>query len=140
MQAGELQPVADLAQQVVVDIFDRKHDRRRRIARGEIAVGADRHRRDDRGLVAHPLDHGSEPAGLMRILGGEEGDRGIRPGVETPAQILQNLGQLGRQIDRANVTGAARAAILDMIVAVDDKHQVVAEENLKPIADPAFGP
>ena len=76
----------------------------------------------------------------MRILDGEEGDCGIGPGIETPAQKIQNSGQLGRQFDRADITGGARAPVLDMVGAVHNQHQVMAEENLQPIADAALSP
>ena len=67
MQAGQLQPIADLAQHVVVDIFDGGDNGRAGVAGSKIAVGADRHRRDDRRSVRQMLDQDGRPAGFYGI-------------------------------------------------------------------------
>ena len=138
-QAGQLQPIADLMQQIIVDIFDRDDDRRASVAGGDIRVGAHGHCGDDRRFVRDPLDQAGGTAGFARILC-EHGKGMRRHGVEPSAQQIENGRQRRRQLDRSDVAGGPRARIFNMVGTIHHQDEVMVEEGLEPIAEPPVRP
>jgi hypothetical protein len=140
MQAGQLQPIADLAQQIRVDIFDRNGDRRAGIAGSEIAVGADGDCGNDCRFVQHLLDPASRAAGLARIVRAHHRHCGRRHGVEPAAHETDNGRQRRRQLDRSEIAGGARARELDPVGTVDHQDQIMIEERFEPVAEAPLDP
>ena len=132
-QVRQLQALADLLEHRVVDIADGDDDRRVRIAGGEIGLGADGHRADDRGPVHEALDQGGAAAGLCRILLGEDRNGMLRHGVEPAAQQIKRRSDLRAKIDRGGVGRRAEQRVCDAIVAVDDRHDVVVIKIDQPL-------
>jgi hypothetical protein len=138
-QAGQLQQIADFAQRVVINIFDGDDNRRDGVAESEIAIGADRHRRDDRRPVLETLDQGRRPAGFYVILRGDDAD-GARRDAEPPTQKIDARPKFLGQVGRARVARGAGARVFDPIETVDHHHEVLVKEILQPLSDTALDP
>jgi hypothetical protein len=138
-QARQLQPVADVAQHVLVDIFDGKHDGRPVVADREIGLGADRHRRDDRRPAGELLDERGAPARLAGILG-EDRNGAARDRGKPPAQQIETWRKLRAQVGNGGIAGRAEELVLDLIGTIDHDNDVVVEEGRQPGADAALHP
>jgi hypothetical protein len=133
VQVCQLQVAADLVEHCGVDIADGNDDRRARIAGGKIGLGADGHRADDRRPIHEALNQRGVPAGICRVLLGNDRDGALRHGVEPAAQQVQRRGDLRAKIDGGGVGRRAEQRVCDSIVAVDDRHDVVVIKVDQPL-------
>ena len=115
-----MQPLADLAQHLLVDVFDGENDRRRGVAGGEIVLGADGNRRDDRRAAEEILDQSRGAAWGLRIVDGNDGHGAAGQGGKPPAQQIENGRKPAGHIDGAEIAGHARSRVFGLIRAVDD--------------------
>ena len=141
-QLGQLQAVADLVQQLVIQIPDRRRDRRALIAGTQIAVGADGDRRDNRRPIHETLYQHRAATGLGGVGGDGRKDPG-RERAQPPAQQIEARGKLRPQVERSGRGGVGRRAkqrVFDLVAAVEYHDDVLMVEGLQPFADAPIRP
>jgi hypothetical protein len=138
-QARQLQPVGDLLQQILVDVFDGEHDGRAIVAGREISIAADRDRCNDRRPAGEMLDEGGAPPRLARIVRKHGKDVARQRGQPT-AQQIEAWRELRPQVADRGVSGSVEELVFDLIGSVDDDNDIVVEEGREPCPEAAFYP
>src|SRR6185437_9154562 len=112
-----------------------EYDRRLGVAGTQLVAGADRDCGDDCRSAEKMLDQRRHLPGLTRILRREYVEGPCRQGGQTAAQQVEAGRDFETHVGRCRIGRGARMDVFDLVRAVDDRHDVVLEIGLQPIAD-----